>query len=74
MVVYGVLNDVNGCVSIPNKELQDKFSDIVQKEQSLGNVYRMTRESGRMLRATKAGDTKTMEEILKMFGKGGEAT
>ena len=65
MVVYGFLNYENGCVSIPNKELLDKFSDMVQKEQSLGNVYRMTRESGRMLRATKAGDTKTMEEILE---------
>ena len=65
MVVYGFLNYENGCVSIPNKELLDKFSDMVQKEQSLGNVYRMTRESGRMLRATKAGDTKTREEILE---------
>ena len=65
MVVYGFLNYENGCVSIPNKELLDKFSDMVQKEQSLGNVYRLTRESGRMLRATKAGDTKTMEEILE---------
>lgn len=67
MVVYGFLNYENGCVSIPNKELLDKFSDMVQKEQSLGNVYRLTRESGRMLRATKAGDTKTMEGILEFF-------
>ncbi|MCC8162081.1 MAG: ATP-binding protein [Lachnospiraceae bacterium] len=65
MVVYGFLNYEDGYVSIPNKELMDKFAEMVQKEESLGNVYRLTRESGRMLRATKAGDTKTMAEILQ---------
>lgn len=64
MVVYGFLNYENGFVSVPNKELMDKFAEMVQKEASLGNVYRLTRESGRMLAATKAGDTKTMAEIL----------
>lgn len=65
MVVYGFLNYENGCVSIPNKELMDKFAEMVQKEASLGNVYRLTKESGRMLAATKAGDTQTMVEILQ---------
>ena len=65
MVVYGFLNYENGCVSIPNRELMDKFAEMAQKEVSLGNVYRLTRESGRMLAATKAGDTKTMEAILQ---------
>ncbi|MCD8096889.1 MAG: ATP-binding protein [Lachnospiraceae bacterium] len=65
MVVYGFLNYEDGYVSIPNKELMDKFAEMVQKEESLGNVYRLTKESGRMLRATKAGDTKTMTEILQ---------
>ena len=65
MVVYGFLNYENGYVSIPNKELMDKFEDMVQKEASLGNVYRLTKESGRMLAATKAGDTETMMEILQ---------
>ena len=65
MVVYGFLNYENGCVSIPNKELMNKFTEMVQKETSLGNVYRLTKESGRMLAATKAGDTKTMTEILQ---------
>ena len=55
----------NGKVSIPNKELLDKFSDMLQRESSLGYVYRLARESGRMLRATLAQDTKTMEEILE---------
>lgn len=65
MVVYGFLNYEDGYVSIPNKELMDKFADLVQREPSLGNVYRLTRESERMLLATKAGDTKTMTEILQ---------
>lgn len=65
MVVYGFLNYENGYVSIPNKELMDKFAEMAQKEASLGNVYQLTKESGRMLAATKAGDTKTMMEILQ---------
>ncbi|MCD8119218.1 MAG: ATP-binding protein [Lachnospiraceae bacterium] len=65
MVVYGFLNAENGYVSIPNRELMEKFADMVQKEPSMGNVNRLARESGRMLRATKAGDTKTMADILQ---------
>ncbi len=65
MVVYGFLNYENGCVSIPNKELMDKFAQMAEKEASLGTVYNLTRESGRMLAATKAGDTKTMADILQ---------
>lgn len=65
MVVYGFLSYENGKVSIPNKELLDKFSDMLQRESSLGYVYRLARESGRMLQATLAQDTKTMEEILE---------
>ena len=38
MVVYGFLNYENGCVSIPNKELMDKFADMLRKEPSLGYV------------------------------------
>ena len=65
MVVYGFLNYENGYVSIPNKELMDRFSDMLQKEPSLGYVHRLASESSRMLQATKAGDTKTMCEILE---------
>ena len=65
MVVYGFLNCEDGYVSIPNKELMDKFADMLQKEPSLGYVYRLAAASERMLRATKAGDTKTMSEILE---------
>lgn len=65
MVVYGFLNYEDGYVSIPNRELMEKFSDMVQKEESFGSVHQLAKESARMLAATKAGDTKTMEEILK---------
>lgn len=64
MVVYGFLNYENGKVAIPNKELMDKFADMLQKESSLGYIYQLAHESDRMLRATLAGDTKTMAEIL----------
>ena len=66
MVVYGFLSYENGKVSIPNKELMDKFTEMLQKEPSLGYVYRLARESERMLHATLAGDTNTMEEILEL--------
>lgn len=66
MVVYGFLSYENGTVSIPNKELMDKFSDMLKRESSLGYVYQLAKESERMLRATIAGDTETMERILEM--------
>lgn len=66
MVVYGFLSYENGKVSIPNKELMDKFSIMLQKEPSLGYVYSLAKESRRMLQATIAGDTRTMCEILEL--------
>lgn len=66
MVVYGFLTYENGKVAIPNKELMDKFADMLKKEPSLGYVYRLARESDRMLKATLAGDTTTMEKILEL--------
>ena len=66
MVVYGFLTYEGGKVSIPNRELMDKFTVMLQKEPSLGYVYRLAKESSRMLRATLAGDTKTMAEILEL--------
>lgn len=65
MVVYGFLSYENGYVMIPNKELMNKFADMLLKEQSLGYVHRLARESKRMLKATLAQDTKTMVEILQ---------
>ncbi|MDY4970054.1 MAG: AAA family ATPase [Lachnospiraceae bacterium] len=66
MVVYGFLSYQNGAVSIPNKELMDQFSDMMMRESSLGYVYQLAKESERMLKATLAGDTDTMEQILEL--------
>lgn len=65
MVVYGFLTYKNGEVLIPNRELMEKFSAMLRKEPSLGYVYRLAKESDRMLRATLAGDTETMVQILE---------
>ena len=65
MVVYGFLSYKTGKVCIPNKELLEKFADMLQKEPSLGYVYRLAKASDRMLRATLEGDTETMAQILE---------
>ena len=65
MVVYGFLTCEKGRVSIPNKELMDKFADMLMKETSLGYVYNLAKESTKMLNATLHGDTETMCQILE---------
>lgn len=65
MVVYGFLSFDNGSVSIPNRELMSQFEVLLRKEKSLGYVYRLAKESERMVRATQMGDTETMAEILE---------
>lgn len=65
MVVYGLLTYENKSVSIPNKELMDKFNELLLNNDNLGYVHRLAKESQRMITATLAGDAKTMEEILK---------
>lgn len=66
MLVYGFLSCEDGKVCIPNKELMERFDEMLQKENSLGYVYRLAKESGRMLEAALAGDTDTMAEILEL--------
>lgn len=65
MVVYGFLSYENGYVNIPNKELMDKFDDMLQKEPSLGYIYQLAEKSGQMLKATLENDTASMLEILE---------
>ena len=43
----------------------DKFADMLQKEPSLGYVYRLAAESSKMLQATKDGNTELMSKILE---------
>ncbi|MCM1155532.1 MAG: ATP-binding protein [Roseburia sp.] len=65
MVVYGFLSYENGSVMIPNRELMEKFEDMLKKETSLGYVNRLAKLSEQMLKATLSRDTKTMVEILE---------
>lgn len=65
MVIYGLLTYMDGKVFIPNKELMDKFQELLMDKESMGYVYRLANESRRMLSATLQGDTKTMAEILE---------
>lgn len=64
MVVYGFLSYYKGKVYIPNKELMDKFDEMLQKEPSLGYVYSLAKKSEEMLQATLREDTDRMEAIL----------
>ncbi|WP_373212102.1 AAA family ATPase [Ruminococcus sp. 5_1_39BFAA] len=64
MVVYGFLSYENGCVAIPNRELMDKFSDMLMKEPSLGYMYRLANTSSEMLKATLEGDAEKVAEIM----------
>lgn len=65
MVVYGFLSYLNGKVCIPNRELMEKFDELLVKNESLGYVYHLAKESEKMFKATLAGDTLTMERILE---------
>ena len=65
MVVYGLLTYENGAVSVPNRELMDKFDELLLSNHSLGYIYNLAKESEKMLKATLAGDTRTMCRILK---------
>ena len=65
MVVYGFLSYDDGYVMIPNRELMDKFADMVSKEESFGAIYQMAKESESMLNATLNGDTELMTEIME---------
>ncbi len=66
MVVYGFLSYENGNVMIPNRELMNRFADMLLKEPSLGYIHRLARESERMLAATLRGDTEMMASILAL--------
>lgn len=65
MVIYGLLTYEDGEVFIPNKELMEQFNQLLLSNEKLGYVYRLARESERMLRATIDRDTETMAEILE---------
>ena len=67
MVVYGLLTYDSDAreIFIPNRELMDKFDELLLNNTDLGYVHRLAKESRRMLNATLRGDTETMAEILE---------
>jgi len=65
MVIYGFLSYEAGFVSIPNKELMDRFDDMLLKETSLGYVHGLAARSSEMLKATLRGDEAKVAEIMK---------
>lgn len=65
MTVYGFLSFQKGCVRIPNRELMERFDEMLREEPSLGYVYQLAQESEKMLRATLDGNTDTMLRILE---------
>lgn len=65
MVVYGLLTYENGKVFIPNKELMDKFNELLLNKDSLGYVRQLAVKSEAMLQATLKGDTATMSRVLE---------
>ncbi len=65
MVVYGFLSYENGYVSIPNRELMKQFEDMLVKQTDLGYVYRLAKESNRMVEATLNLQVDIMAEILE---------
>ena len=65
MVVYGLLTYEDGAVFIPNRELMDKFDELLLTNHNLGYIYNLAKESEKMLKATLTGDTETMCRILK---------
>ncbi|SFC74996.1 AAA family ATPase [Butyrivibrio sp. YAB3001] len=67
MVVYGFLTYSDGFVMIPNKELLGQFTDMLYKEESLGYVHRLAKESEKILDATIDGNENVIAGILEQF-------
>lgn len=65
MVVYGLLTYIDGKVYIPNREIMEQFRNLLMSRKSLGYVYNLAKESEKMVKATLAGNTQEMAEILK---------
>ncbi|MCD7761801.1 MAG: ATP-binding protein [Lachnospiraceae bacterium] len=64
MVVYGYLNYYDGCVRIPNKELELEFDRIIRTEPKYSYMRELEKESARILQATYDGDEETVGKVL----------
>ncbi|MCD7955326.1 MAG: ATP-binding protein [Lachnospiraceae bacterium] len=64
MTVYGYLNYYDGCVRIPNKELELEFDRIIRTEPKYSYMRELEKESARILQATYDGDEDTVGKVL----------
>ncbi|MCD8329770.1 MAG: AAA family ATPase, partial [Lachnospiraceae bacterium] len=64
MTVYGYLNYYDGCVRIPNKELELEFDRIIRTEPKYSYMRELEKESARILQATYDGDEEMVGKIL----------
>ncbi|ORX65568.1 hypothetical protein BCR32DRAFT_286471 [Anaeromyces robustus] len=65
MVTFGFLTYYDGKISIPNKELEEKFINVLRKYNDLEYYYNMINNSGKMLEMTLK---KNPKEICKILG------
>ena len=65
MVVYGFLAYEDGYVKIPNIELMKQFENMLYRESDLGYIYRLAKESQKMVDATINQNTEIMSDILE---------
>lgn len=65
MVIYGLLTYEHQEVFIPNRELMEKYNELLLSNEKMGYVSRLAKESSKMLKATLSGDTHQMAELLK---------
>jgi len=66
MTVYGYLNYYDGCVRIPNKELEHEFDRIIRTEPKYSYMRELEKESARILQATYDGDEDTIGKVLSI--------
>ncbi|WP_330364720.1 AAA family ATPase [Butyrivibrio sp. NC3005] len=65
MVVYGFLSFSKGYVMIPNRELMGQFADMLCKEESLGYVHRLSKESEKVVSATLNCEGNIIADVLE---------
>lgn len=64
MAIYGFLSYHNGILCIPNQELMLKFNKVLLKE-DVSEIYKITKMSEEMLRATWDMDSNKMAQIME---------
>lgn len=64
MVVYGFLAYYDGCLTIPNRELMEKFQRVLSRD-SMGEVKEIVDRSREMLEATLACEEEKVAGILE---------